>query len=142
MIIFDTNVVSEVMKPVPHPAVKSWINRQNLETLYLTSVTQAEILYGIAVLPPGKRKDGLTGMFDGLLQHFAGRILPFDSEAAHRYARMAATARAAGQAFPAQDGYIAAIAASKNFMIATRDTAPFEAGGIRIINPWMEPPAA
>jgi len=141
MIILDTNVVSEAMKPVSHPAVTYWINRQKHETLYLTSVTQAEILYGIAVLPPGKRKDGLTDMFSGLLEYFTGRILPFDSKAALHFAQMAATAKAAGRTFPTQDGYIAAIAASKDFAVATRDTAPFEAGGVQVINPWMESPA-
>ena len=142
MIILDTNVISETMKPASNPAVKSWMNRQNNEILYLTSVTQAEIFYGIAVLPPGKRKDGLTNAFNGLLKHFAGRILPFDSEAALYYAQMAATARAAGRAFPVQDGYIAAIAASRDFVIATRDTPPFEAGGVQVVNPWKESPAA
>ena len=141
MIILDTNVISEVMKPTSNHAVRSWMNRQNNETLYLTSVTQAEIFYGIAVLPPGRRKDGLTDTFNGLLKHFAGRILPFDSEAAYHYAQMAATARAAGRAFPVQDGYIAAIAASRNFTVATRDATPFEAGGVQVINPWEESPA-
>ncbi|MDR2881965.1 MAG: type II toxin-antitoxin system VapC family toxin [Azoarcus sp.] len=137
MIILDTNVVSEAMKPASHPAVRSWMNGQNPETLYLTSVTQAEILYGIAALPSGKRKDGLTSAFSGLLKYFAGRILPFDSETAHHYAQMATTAKAAGRAFPVQDGYIAAIAANRGFAVATRDTTPFEAGGVPIINPWI-----
>jgi len=141
MIILDTNVISETMKPTSNPAVKFWMNRQNHETLYLTSVTQAEIFYGIAVLPPGRRKDGLADAFNGLLKHFAGRILSFDSEAAHYYAQMAATARAAGQAFPVRDGYIAAIAASRDFAVATRDTPPFEVGGVQVINPWKESPA-
>lgn len=136
MIVLDTNVVSEAMKPEPHSAVRSWLNEQAAETLYLSSVTLAELLFGIGVLPSGKRKEMLTLALDGLLGLFKGRILPFDADAARRYAEIAATARAVGCVLPTQDGYIAAIALSKGFIVASRDTAPFEATKVIVINPW------
>ena len=136
MIVLDTNVVSEAMKPEPHPAVQAWLNNQAAETLYLSSVTLAELLFGIAALPAGKRKDMLAQILDGLMALFRGRVLPFDIDAARHYAELAVTARTGGRGFPTPDGYIAAIAASRGFVVASRDTAPFEAGGVSVINPW------
>lgn len=136
MIVLDTNVVSEAMKPEPHPAVRAWLNDQAAETLYLSSVTLAELLFGISSLPAGKRKDLLAQALDGLLGLFRERVLPFDTDAARHYAELAATARSAGRGFPTPDGYIAAIAASRGFIVASRDTAPFEAAGMSVINPW------
>lgn len=136
MIVLDTNVISEALKPQPHPAVRAWLNDQAAETLYLSSVTLAELLFGIAALPAGKRKDMLALAVDGLLELFQGRVLPFDTEAARQYAELAVIARAAGRGFPTPDGYIAAIAVSRGFMVASRDTAPFQAAGVAVINPW------
>jgi predicted nucleic acid-binding protein len=136
MIILDTNVVSEAMKPEPNPAVRAWLNNQSAETLYLPSVTLAEVLFGIHALPAGKRKNMLARAFDGLMELFDGRVLPFDIEAAHHYAELAVTAKTNGRGFPTPDGYIAAIAAANGFTVATRDTSPFEAAGVKIINPW------
>lgn len=136
MIVLDTNVVSEAMKPEPHPAVLAWLNEQAAETLYLSSVTLAELLFGIAALPAGKRKNMLKRALDGLLTLFENRVLPFDTEAARRYADLAMTAKAGGRGFPTPDGYIAAIAVARGFIVATRDTAPFEAAGAFWINPW------
>jgi hypothetical protein len=136
MIILDTNVVSEAMKPEPHQAVRAWLNDQVAETLYLSSVTLAELLFGIAALPKGKRKDMLSQTLEGLMGLFIGRVLPFDTDAAQRYAELAVLARKNEQGFPTPDGYIAAIAASRRFIVASRDTAPFEAAGIQVINPW------
>lgn len=136
MIVLDTNVVSEAMKPEPHPAVLAWLNEQAAETLYLSSVTLAELLFGIAALPAGKRKNMLKRALDGLLTLFENRVLPFDTEAARRYADLAMTAKAGGRGFPTPDGYIAAIAVARGFIVATRDTAPFEAAGASWINPW------
>lgn len=136
MIVLDTNVISEAMKPQPHPAVRAWLNDQAAETLYLSSVTLAELLFGIAALPAGKRKDMLAPAIDGLLELFQGRVLPFDTEAARQYAELAVIARAAGRGFPTPDGYIAAIAVSRGYIVATRDTAPFQAAGVAVINPW------
>jgi len=136
MIVLDTNVVSEAMKPEPHPAVRAWLNDQAAETLYLSSVTLAELLFGIAALPTGKRKDMLTQTLDGLMGLFRDRVLPFDADAARRYAELAVTARNKGRGFPTPDGYIAAIAASRGFIVASRDTAPYEAASVAVINPW------
>ena len=136
MIVLDTNVVSEAMRNEPHPVVREWLNEQSAETLYLSSVTLAELLFGVSALPAGKRKDLLFKTLDGLMALFGERILPFDTDAARQYARLAVAARAAGRGFPTPDGYIAAIAASRAFIVATRDTAPFEAAGVPVINPW------
>ncbi|MCX7258056.1 MAG: type II toxin-antitoxin system VapC family toxin [Polaromonas sp.] len=136
MIVLDTNVISEAMKPEPHPAVRAWLNAQAAETLYLSSVTLAELLFGIAALPAGKRKDMLAKALDGLLELFRGRVLPFDTDAARHYAELAVMARTGGRGFPTPDGYIAAIAASRGFIVASRDTAPYEAAGVTVINPW------
>lgn len=136
MIVLDTNVVSEAMRPSAEPAVTAWLNDQVAETLYLTSVTLAEWQFGIGSLPAGRRRDVLAGMLERLLALFQGRILPFDADAARHYARLAVAARAAGKGFPTPDGYIAAIAATHGFAVATRDTGPFAAAGLPVINPW------
>ncbi|MBP0639341.1 type II toxin-antitoxin system VapC family toxin [Cupriavidus sp. AcVe19-6a] len=136
MIVLDTNVVSEAMRPEPNRAVLSWLNEQVAETLYLSSVTLAELLFGIGSLPDGKRKKGLGEALEGLLELFDDRVLSFDTDAARHYAELAVKARAAGKGFPTPDGYIGAIAASRKFVVATRDTSPFEAAGIAVINPW------
>ena len=136
MILLDTNVVSEAMKPQPHPAVRTWLDDQVAETLYLSSVTLAELLFGIGALPSGRRKDALAQTLDGLLELFGNRILAFDTDAARQYAELAVTARATGKGFPTPDGYIAAIAAAHGLIVATRDASPFQAAGLKFINPW------
>lgn len=136
MILLDTNVVSEAMKPQSDAAVRKWLDEQAAETLYLSSVTIAELMFGIGVLPRGKRKDRLTAALDGVQALFAERILPFDTTAAHRYADLAVKARAAGKGFPTPDGYIAAIAAAHGFVVASRDTSAFTAAGLTVIDPW------
>ncbi|MDQ7731053.1 type II toxin-antitoxin system VapC family toxin [Halomonas sp. SpR8] len=136
MIVLDTNVVSEAMKPEPDPAVRAWLNEQSAETLYLSSVTLAELLFGIASMPNGKRKDMLSESLDGLMQLFRERVLPFDTDAARKYADLAVIARTAGRGFPVPDGYIAAIAASQGYQVASRDMAPFGAANVDVINPW------
>src|SRR5215475_4152347 len=105
MIVLDTNVISEALKPDAHPSVRSWLNEQVAETLYLTSVTLAEMLFGIAVLPAGRRRTGLTRTLDGLLELFADRVLAFDADAARHHAALAVAARNAGRGFPTPDGY-------------------------------------
>ena len=137
MIVLDTNVLSEVMKATPNNAVRKWMNRQYTAMLYITSVTLAENLFGIAILPTGKRKDALSGALGDMLKIFAGKILPFDESAARCYAELAAQAQAAGKTLPPADGYIAAIAAAHRFVVASRDTAPFQAAGVDVINPWQ-----
>ena len=136
MIVLDTNVVSEAMKPEPHRAVRAWLDHQTAETLYLSSVTLAELLFGIGALPVVNRKDMPAQALDGLMMLFRDRMLPFDVDAARRYAELAVTARTSGRGFPTPDGYIAAIAASRGFTVASRDTAPYEAAGVPVINLW------
>ena len=136
MIVLDTNVISEALKPQPNPAVRIWLNDQVAETLYLTSVTLAELLFGINALPTSQRKDRLAQALEGLMGLFRNRVLPFDIDAAHHYAELAVTAKIAGRGFPIPDGYIAAIAASRGFVVASRDTAPYQAANVMVINPW------
>lgn len=136
MIILDTNVVSEAMRPEPNAIVLAWLNDQVAETLYLSSISLAELLFGLAVLPAGKRKNVLIQVLDNLMELFGDRVLPFDTEAAKRYADLAVLARSTGRGFPTPDGYIAAIAASRGFIVASRDVAAFEAAGVTVINPW------
>ncbi len=137
MIVLDTNVVSEAMKPEPHSAVRSWLNVQAAETLHLSSVTLAELLFGVGALPAGRRKHMLAQTLDGLILLFRDRVLPFDTDAARRYADLAVLAKSGGKGFPTPDGYIAAIAASRGFIVASRDTAPYTAAGVTVINPWL-----
>lgn len=135
MILLDTNVVSEAMKPEPAPAVRTWLDAQAAETLYLSSVTIAELMFGIGALPKGRCKDKLTAALDGVLELFADRILPFDTRAARRYAELAVSARAAGRGLPTPDGCIAAIAAAHDFAVVSRDTSAFAAAGLTVIDP-------
>ncbi|BBB08426.1 MULTISPECIES: type II toxin-antitoxin system VapC family toxin [Alphaproteobacteria] len=136
MILLDTNFVSEAMKPAPDDTVRVWLDEQAAETLYLSSVTIAELMFKIGALPDGKRKEKLADALDGVMELFADRVLPFDVGAARHYAELAVKARAAGKGFPTPDGYIAAIAASKGFAVATRDTTAFDAAGVEVIDPW------
>ena len=136
MILLDTNVVSEAIKPESHPSVRAWLDAQVAETLFLPSITIAELLFGIGALPDGRRKTMLAARIDGVLDTFDGRILPFDMAAAQHYAGLAVRARGHGRGFPTPDGYIAAIAAAHGFAVASRDTSAFLAVGLPVINPW------
>jgi toxin FitB len=136
MIVLDTNVVSEAMKPEPDEAVRAWLNEQVPETLYVSSVTLAELLYGIGALPDGRRRAMLARALDGVLGVFGARVLAFDADAARHYAGLAVRARHGGRGLPTPDGYIAAIATSRGFMVASRDTAPYRAGGVPVVDPW------
>jgi len=136
MILLDTNVVSETMKPTPSPQVIAWLDRQAPATLYLSTITVAELQYGIACLPDSRRRDLLQQGVDALIQLYEGRILSFDLAAARRYADLAAQARQRGLGFPLPDSYIGAIAAVSKFKVATRDEAPYLAAGLSIVNPW------
>ena len=136
MIILDTNIVSETMKPKPNEKVLAWLDEQAAETLYLTSVTLAELLFGVAAMPDGKRKNRLLAFIDGLIGLYAERVFSFDMNAARHYASLAVTARRNGRGFPTPDGYIAAIAAARGCLVASRDGAAYEAAGINVINPF------
>ena len=137
MIIVDTNVLSETMRPNPDAAVVEWLNSQAAETLFIASITLAELEYGMLAMPDGRRKVSLLTGFRTLLDVFDDRILPFDVPSARHYAVLAASARSRGLGFPNPDGYIAAIAAARGFAVATRDTSAFDAAGLRVINPWQ-----
>ena len=136
MILLDTNVVSEAIKPEPHASVLAWLDAQAAETLFLSSITAAELLFGIGALPAGKRKNNLAAALEEVLDQFVGRVLHFDTPAARCYADLAVNARAAGRGFPTPDGYIAAIAAAHGFAVASRDTSAFNAAGLTVIDPW------
>lgn len=137
MILLDTNVISEPLKATGDPKIADWINAQNIETLYLSTIGIAELRFGIAALPSGKRKEVLYASLEQrVLPLFEGRILSFDLVASQAYATLRAKARAAGQVIAPADGYIAAIAMTHELTVATRDTQPFIAAGLSVINPF------
>ncbi len=137
MILIDTNVISELWRADPNPEVLAWVDAQTVETLYLSAVTVAELRFGLATMPPGKRRTVYQARLEKeVLPAFAGRVLPFDLAATQAYADLMAQARAEGKAIAQADGCIAATATAHSLMVATRDTGPFEAAGLKVINPW------
>ena len=138
MILLDTNVVSEPLRPAPDTRVTEWIDAQALETLFLSAITVAELRAGLALLPAGKRRSGLQTSFETrVMPLFSGRVLAFDLGCTHAYADLTAKARASGLAIASAEGYIAAIAVANGLTVATRDTSPFKAAGIAVVNPWQ-----
>ncbi|MCY4256680.1 MAG: type II toxin-antitoxin system VapC family toxin [bacterium] len=138
MIVLDTNVVSELMRPQPNSTVATWISNRSAATLFLSSVTEAELLYGVAIMPAGQRKDALkTGIKQMLREDFAGRVLPFDSDAARAYASIAASCRTLGRSISQSDAQIAAIARSRGMAVATRNIRHFEQMAVELIDPWV-----
>jgi toxin FitB len=137
MIILDTNVVSEPMKPTPDPRVDAWLNDQLAETMFFTSVGLAELLVGMELLPDGKRKSTLLAKVDRITNVlFADRVLPFDNSAAIKMAQINKVALSVGYNVTFADAQIAAIAALHGYSVATRDEGPFRAMGLAVINPW------
>lgn len=137
MILLDTNVISEPLKLIGDVGVITWIDAQSIETLYLSTISLAELRFGIAALVPGKRRDTLhSSLEQRILPLFVGRILSFDAAASEAYAVLRARARSQGKAIASADGYIAATAIHHGLIVATRDTGPFEAAGLTVINPW------
>jgi predicted nucleic acid-binding protein len=137
MILLDTNVVSEPMRPTPEVRVVNWIDAQPLETLFLSAITVAELRAGVALLPRGRRRTSLQQALEKrLLPLFAGRVVSFDLACTRAYADLRARLRKAARSIAQVDGYIAAIAATHGLAVATRDTGPFEACGVDVINPW------
>lgn len=137
MIVLDTNVVSELMKAKPDDSVARWVSGQSVPSVFVTGITQAEVLYGIRMLPAGKRRAALEKgaglLFD---RTFAGRILSFGSEAAREYAEIGAARRSAGRPISTLDAQIAAIARSYRATLVTRNAGDFEGCGIDLVNPW------
>ena len=140
MTILDTNVLSEVMRPFPSTRVLRWMAAQPAGELFTTTITQAEILYGLELLPKGKRRtafeSAVEAMFD---EDFAGRILPFDGAAAHMFAKIAAARRTLGRPITQFDAQVAAIARSRGAAVATRNTSDFDNCGVTVVNPWSVP---
>jgi predicted nucleic acid-binding protein len=137
MIVVDTNVVSELMLPSPADAVIEWTSAQEAHTLYFTTISEAELRYGVAILPIGRRREQLLVAVEHMLREdFAGRVIPFDRQAARAYAAIAAARRAAGRPIKYADCQIAAIARSVGASVATRNVRDFEGCGIDVINPW------
>ncbi len=136
MIVLDTNVLSEEMKPAPEPAVHRWLARQNPLDLFTTAVTEAEILYGVAIKPAGRRKRDLEVAVQRILTLFAGRVLPFDSAAAREFAQIVADRRRAGSPIEDFDAQIAAITRSRGMTLATRDLQDFAGTGVPVVDPW------
>lgn len=138
MILLDTNVVSEPLRQAPDARVIAWIDAQALDTLFLSAITVAELRAGVALLPAGKRRAALlTSLETRVLPLFSGRVLPFDMGCTQSYADLMARARASGLGIATADATIAAIAAANGLTVATRDTGPFEAAGVAVINPWQ-----
>jgi predicted nucleic acid-binding protein len=139
MILLDTNVISEPLRPLPEARVSDWIDAQPSETLYLSVMTVAELRAGVAVMPTGKRRTALHEHLEKrVLPMFAGRILPFDLACTSAYAELIAKVRKAGCGIETADACIAAVALANGFLVATRDTSPFQAAGLDVINPWKE----
>jgi predicted nucleic acid-binding protein len=137
VIILDTNVVSEPLRPAPDARVLAWLDRQSSETLFLTSIGLAELAAGVAVLPAGKRRMQLHETVSRRVRDlFRGRILPFDAQAADAFGAAFAGARKAGNAVDFADCAVAAIAASRKFAVATRNVRDFRGTGVALLNPW------
>lgn len=137
MILIDTNVISELWKFEPDSNVLAWIDAQAIETLHLSVITVAELRYGLATMPEGKRRTIYQERLEReVLPAFASRVLAFDLDTSKTYAQLMARARAEGRAIAQADGYIAATAAAHGLIVVTRDTSPFEAAGLGVINPW------
>lgn len=137
MFVLDTNVVSELMRERPNPEVMGWMDNQLTDNLFVTSITEAEVRTGIAILPDGERQRGLAAAAERLFAvFFSERILPFDSDAAQAYAMLATERRAAGRPISQSDCQIAAIAYSRGVPVVTRDVDDFEGCGLDVIDPW------
>lgn len=137
MIVLDTNVISELWRVEPDPNVLAWIDTQMVETLFLSTITIAELRFGLASMPEGKRRTIYQDRLEReVLPVFSGRILSFDLDASRAYAELMARAKRAGKAIGKADGYIAATAAARGMTVATRDTSPFDAAHLSVINPW------
>lgn len=137
MILLDTNVVSELMKAAPDDAVVRWVSAQPASSLWTTSITQAEILHGVLLLPVGKRRNSLEAAAEAMfVEEFSGRVLPFGSDAARSYAWIASRRRRVGRPISGFDAQIAAIARSAGATLATRNVDDFVDCDVRIVDPW------
>ncbi len=136
MIVVDTNVLSELMRPSPQPSVRQWVLGQPAADLVTTAVSMAEILYGLARLPDGQRRDDLQVAATQVFTAFASQILPFDAAAARHYAAIVDRRDRMGRPIDGFDAQIAAIAASRGAAVATRNLRDFEHTGVDLVDPW------
>jgi predicted nucleic acid-binding protein len=137
MIVLDTNVLSELMRPAPSPTVQRWVAVQAVTNLFTTTITQAEILFGLALLPEGRRRSDLLIAAEQMFaEDFAERILAFDTPSAIKFATIATTRRRQGRPTGTFDAQIASIALSHGAALATRNVVDFQDCGLAIINPW------
>ena len=137
MILLDTNVISELMRPQPEPRVLAWADGLNPEEVAITAMNEAEILHGLTRLPDGRRKQALQQSWDALMAElFIGRVWPFTSEAAHWYADLLCHRERLARPMATADAVIAAIALAQGVPLATRDVADFADLGLTLINPW------
>ena len=136
-VLLDTNVVSELIRKARDPRVADWVAGLRLEDLYFSAVGEAELRYGAAILPAGRRRETLLADIEGMLREaFGNRVLPFDRAAAREYADIAAARRAVGRRAAPADCQIAAIARSRGMAVATRNVRDFDGIGVDIVNPW------
>jgi toxin FitB len=137
LIVVDTNVVSELTRPAPAPAVIRWLDSLAAAEVATTAITAAELLYGVARLSDGRRKTELSAAVRGLLsEDFGGRVLPFDGLAASRYAEIVSHSERVGRRIGIADAQIAAICSAISATLATRNTDDFRETGVQLINPW------
>ena len=137
MIVLDTNVVSELMKPRPNRTVEMWLVAQSPTSLFISSVSEAELRYGVAILAPGRKRERLAELIDAVIvEAFPNRVLAFDSAASINYGEIASTRRRAGKPISQFDAQIAAIAKSHDATLASRNVADFEGCGIELLDPW------
>lgn len=138
MILLDTNVISELVRPVPQPAVQNFLRSHPPEELFTSAICEAEIRYGVARIPAGRRRDELAARILAFLaEAFAGGILPFDSGCAARFAEIRASREAKGKPIAVEDAMIAATTAAHGATLATRNLADFGDCGIEVVNPWQ-----
>ena len=136
-VLLDTNIVSELLRPTSNPAVETWVGEWPATDLYFSAVGEAELRYGVSILPMGRRRDALVSAIEAILREdLDDRILPFDSAAAREYADIAAVRRAAGRPVAPADCQIAAIARSCGMLLASRNVRDFEGIDIEVVNPW------
>lgn len=137
MIVLDTNVLSELLRPTPAPQVEAWLAAQDGPSVYFTAVGEAELRHGVAILPAGRRRTALGAAIDAMLdEDFHDRILPFDRGVASAYAVIVAMRRAAGRPISQFDCQIAALARARGARVATRNTDDYEGCGVALIDPW------
>ena len=138
-IVLDTNVVSELVRPLPDQSVMRWFAGRSVEDFAITSITVAELFYGCWCMPPGRRQHELSVVLNHMLSPFVERVLPFDATSALRYARIKTERERSGRPIMIADAQIAATALANDCELATRNVKDFEGTGVTVVNPWNHP---